>query len=235
MDEQIALMPHLAGSALVFREIAEAEGTAERVVIAIHDAGTEGSALIPLLRDLRKDSLLIFPQGPRPASPTTYYGREHGLYSWYIDNGPGVPEPITFCEALCQIEQLVFDIRDRPGPPVPIFILGIGQGATLAIGISAFLSDMLAGIVAIDGYLPRVRGWNVEPPEQGFPALLMRCPDGGIAEVEWNMTIDHFASSSAKIAQAQQALVFDAEAPCGVALTNWLRERRGHEERTKNG
>lgn len=98
-------------------------------------------------------------------------------YTWFV--GPqSSPSPLFFGDALAEIERFLWDEIDRqaPGEAELPFLLGVGQGAIMAIAAAAAVPDLLSGVIAVDGFLPVVPGW--EPPLaplDGLPVLLLGC------------------------------------------------------------
>jgi pimeloyl-ACP methyl ester carboxylesterase len=92
-----------------------------------------------------------------------FVGKEIVGYTWFI--GPAhAPSPLFFGDALAEIERFLWDEIDRQGgegAELP-FLIGVGQGAIMAIAAAAAVPDLLSGVIAIDGFLPIVPGW--EPP-----------------------------------------------------------------------
>ncbi len=82
-----------------------------------------------------------------------------------------------------ELERFLWDEVERQAPAdavLPI-LLGIEQGAIMAIAAALAVPDLLSGVIAIEGRYPVVPGW--EPPlapMNGLPVLLVD-PPGGIA------------------------------------------------------
>jgi pimeloyl-ACP methyl ester carboxylesterase len=108
-----------------------------------------------------------------------FVGKEIVGYTWFI--GPfGTPSPLFFGDALAEIERFLWDEIDRQARPeaeLP-FLLGVEQGAIMAIASAAAVPDLVSGVIAVGGFLPIVPGW--EPPLaplEGLPVLLIEDPD----------------------------------------------------------
>lgn len=104
-----------------------------------------------------------------------FVGKDIVGYTWFV--GPANhPSPLFFGDALAEIERFLWDDIDRRGEPdveLP-FLLGVGQGAIMAIAAAAAVPDLLSGVIAVGGFLPVVPGW--EPPLvplDGLPVLLV--------------------------------------------------------------
>jgi hypothetical protein len=101
-------------------------------------------------------------------------------YTWFI--GPfHQPSPLFFGDALSEIERFLWDEVDRQSesgkrPELP-FLLGVEQGAITALGVAAAVPDLISGVIAIDGFLPVVPGWDPPlAPLDGLPILLLNAP-----------------------------------------------------------
>jgi hypothetical protein len=111
-------------------------------------------------------------------------------YTWYI--GPLTsPPPVYYGDALMELERFLWDEveRQKPGDAVLPILLGVEQGAVMAIAAALAVPDLLSGVIAIEGRYPIVPGW--EPPlapMNGLPILLVD-PPGGIAPAP-NMLIE---------------------------------------------
>ncbi len=107
-----------------------------------------------------------------------YVGRDIVGYTWYV--GPlAQPSPIYFGDGLAEIERFLWDEIDRqaPGPASPAelpFLIGVEQGAVMALAAAAAVPDLISGVIAIDGFLPVVPGWMPPlAPLDGLPLLLL--------------------------------------------------------------
>ena len=166
---------------LVRREVAAPNGAAA-VLLALHGHGGGVDQLEPLGRVLRSDLSMVLPQAWRTLH---IHGMEEAGdpgHSWFFNFADGSPEPATYGDCLMELENLVYDIRERHTPKVPIIVVGIDQGAVLALGLCGVVPDYLAGVAAIGGHMPKIKGWT--PPYEdfmGLPALLLR-DDAGTQE-----------------------------------------------------
>lgn len=96
-------------------------------------------------------------------------------YTWFL--GPQeAPSPIFFGDSLSEIERFLWDEIDRQNsdsPTLPI-LLGVGQGGTMAIASALAVPELVAGVIAIDAFLPRVAGWQPPlAPLNNLPFLLI--------------------------------------------------------------
>jgi hypothetical protein len=108
-----------------------------------------------------------------------YQGRTVTGYTWFV--GPyHQPSPLFFGDALGEIERFLWDEVDRQGgdgAELP-FLLGVDQGAIVSIGTAAAVPDLISGVIAVEGYLPIVPGWDPPlAPLDGLPILLINSPE----------------------------------------------------------
>ena len=108
-----------------------------------------------------------------------FVGKNITGYTWFI--GPlNKPSPLFFGDALAEIERFLWDEIDRQGPgeaELP-FLVGVEQGAIMALAAAAAVPDLLSGVIAIDGSLPIVPGWTPPlVPLENLPVLLIDSPN----------------------------------------------------------
>jgi phospholipase/carboxylesterase len=167
----------LPRSQLVFTMVEAAEEPATQAVIALHGYGGHMTHLIPLVRSLGPSVEMWIPRAPRPA----YFGRETIAHYWYVGERNGTPDPPSFGDCLFQIEQFVLDVVGRRSElrRAPILV-GVDQGAVLALAAAKVIPERLGGVVALDGYLPRIPGAPLPVDElDGLPILMINGPPAG--------------------------------------------------------
>lgn len=149
------------------------------MIIALHGYEGDAGQLLPFTRSLESVGRVLAPEGPRPS---VAYGRTVTGRSWYAMQGLALPEPTSFGDALVEVEQFLLDTLKeeeeyRGGSP-PLFLLGLDQGALLSLALACIWPEVLAGVVAIAGYLPQIPGWTPEPrPMDALPILLVNDPE----------------------------------------------------------
>ncbi len=149
------------------------DGTGGPRLITLHDHDRFAAGTGDLALAVAPDATVIGLE----SSKGVFVGKRITGYTWFV--GPlDRPSPISFGDALVEIERFLWDEIDRQqamgGPVERPFLLGTGQGAIMAIAAAAAIPDLLSGVVAIDGALPVVAGW--EPPLvplAGLPVLLV--------------------------------------------------------------
>jgi predicted esterase len=159
---------------LVRREVVAPNGAAA-VLLALHGHGGGVGQLEPLGRVLGSDLAMVLPQAWRTLHIHGMDEAEDPGHSWFFNFADDSPEPATYGDCLMELENLVYDIRERHSSKVPIIVVGIDQGAVLALGLCGVVPDYLVGVAAIGGNVPKIKGWT--PPFadfMGLPALLIR-------------------------------------------------------------
>jgi predicted esterase len=147
-------------------------------------------------------------------------------YTWYI--GPLTsPPPVYFGDALMELERFLWDEIERqaPGDATLPILIGVEQGAVMALAAALAVPDLLSGVIAIEGRYPIVPGW--EPPlapMNNLPILLVD-PPGGIAPAP-NMLIEQELVRQLNAWDATASHVFapDAGVPAEL-LAHWVAER----------
>jgi predicted esterase len=113
-------------------------------------------------------------EAPRTADPRRF-GVPTRSGDWYLADERG-PEPSSFGLALIALERFVLHEQDRAQAP-PI-LLGVGQGATLALALAQCWAEVLGGVIAIDGQLPELPAGAIEEtPLTGLPFLIVGSAD----------------------------------------------------------
>jgi pimeloyl-ACP methyl ester carboxylesterase len=204
-------------SQLVYARIQEGAGSPRLITLHQHrqyasDVAAYGTAAAPTGRVIGLESY-----------KGVYVGRTIVGYTWFI--GPSDhPSPIYFGDALAEIERFLWDEIDRQAASraeLP-FLLGVGQGAIMALAAAGAVPDLLSGVIAVNGTLPVVPGW--EPPLaplDGLPVLLLDpvsaadAPDGVLAGESLVTTLQQWGA----VVTRQIAPV--GEIP-GVTMSGWL-------------
>ena len=170
---------------LVRTELGAASAERLGTLVALHGDGADSSELVAICSAAAPGFHLIAPQAPRArnpfhssAPPDDERLRAYVGFSWFRTDDAGRPEPASFGDSLAQLEALVRELAERGG--APLYLLGRGSGATLALGAAQAFPELLAGVVALDGTRPEIPGWSERFPipaelplvELGsFPAL----------------------------------------------------------------
>ncbi len=160
-----------ARSQLVRRELRSPRPNG--TLVALHADGADSSELLALCAALSLGCDVVAAQAPRArdpfhgsAAPTDPRWRAYAGYSWFRRDDLGRPEPASFGDSLAQLESLARELHARGG--APLFFVGRGEGATLALGAALAFPELLAAVVALAGAPPEIPGWSdarVAPPE----------------------------------------------------------------------
>jgi pimeloyl-ACP methyl ester carboxylesterase len=164
-------------SQLIYKRIQD-NGASPRI-ITLHDHNQHG-------QDVKVYALAAAPHARiigLESYKGVFVGKEIVGYTWFV--GPqDRPSPLFFGDALAEIERFLWDEIDRQGtsqdttpnrtaPELPV-LLGVGQGAIMAIAAAAAVPDLLSGVIAVDGSLPIVPGWQPPlAPLDGLPIQLI--------------------------------------------------------------
>jgi|SRR5687768_7101351 predicted esterase len=218
----------MARSMLIYREPV-VPGACPGTLVGLHGRGGDVNQLEPLFRMVEPAFQVFAPQAARPISPATMGDHHEDTgFIWYF-GGPelGRPEPATFGESLWQMEQFIYDIRDRQDDGRPLFLVGYDQGGVLAATMAGVVPELLSGVAVIRGYLPEVRGWS--PPVEdagGLPVLVVHDPedpDVPIALIERTAEQLGHRQSTVELRSLPGSRL-DLEAPCRL-VADWLHAR----------
>jgi predicted esterase len=174
-------------------------------------------------RSLGPDVELFVPEAPR----VTYFGRAFVSRYWFIGD-PGSPEPASFGDTLYQVEQFIYDVRDRIEGRLP-FLLGCEQGAVLALAAAEFVPEQLAGIIAVCGYLPEVAGGDPPAMElNGLPILLVNDANEETLPLDLlESTRERLVQKGATVETVAVENAMDLGTEVEDALATWLRTQSG--------
>ena len=161
-------------SLLLRRRVPPEHALRRGCIITLHGGAGTLDDLVPLARSISPSFEVIAVEAPR----RVHYG-ESSAYTWYYAEEPNRPEPITFGDSLIQLEQLVYEISEQNQAGYePLYLLGLDQGALLALALALVVPDYLAGVVAICGCLPEISGWPLPDRElNNLPVQLVYEPE----------------------------------------------------------
>jgi predicted esterase len=172
-------MPYRPLSQLqVFRFQDPAARPGAPTIITLHGYNQRGKQYGAYARAAASDGRLLGLESYK----AVFAGKEVTGYTWYV--GPLTsPPPVYYGDALMELERFLWDEveRQKPNDAVLPILVGVEQGAVMALAIALAVPDLLSGVIAIEGRYPIVRGW--EPPlapMNGLPVLLVD-PPGGLA------------------------------------------------------
>jgi phospholipase/carboxylesterase len=160
-------------SVLSHRRVEPETNDHNRTLILLHDRDGGQDDLIPLGRSLGPEYRLVAPQAARG----THLGTMVTGQTWYGGSDLDKPEPASFGDSLAELERFVYDELNRrhPSDETLPFLIGVGEGAVMALSLSWVLPERVAGIVAIDGCFPAFRDFEpLTDASPRLPVLLIR-------------------------------------------------------------
>jgi phospholipase/carboxylesterase len=101
-----------------------------------------------------------------------------GGFAWYHLSGtPGrlVPDTVSRAEALTLLDHFVTSLPERLGSdPRRTYMLGFSQGAIMSLALAMNRPELIAGVVALSGYLdPAIVPPTPSPALAGLPIIQM--------------------------------------------------------------
>jgi predicted esterase len=157
---------------LAFTAIPASRPPGERTVIAVPPSKHAGPALVEFVQGCDPDARIVLPEPQRPH----YEGRRALDLRWYVSavEDPDYIDPPSFGDVLWMLEGVVEGAMAQWGERP--WLVGHRQGANLALGLALAMPDQIAGVVAIDGFIPRVPGLRLSDSAPDLRVLLL---DGG--------------------------------------------------------
>jgi predicted esterase len=178
-------------------------------------------------RDVQDYGLAAAPSGcilGLEASKGVFVGHTIAGYSWFV--GPlDHPAPVFFGDSLSNIERFLWDEIDRQQADqaeLP-FLLGVEQGAIMALATAAAVPDLVSGVIAIDGAFPLVPGWDPPlAPLNRLPVLLLDTPlaNAGTQALRGEALVETFRSWDADVTYCGTSQTLPA-----ADMTRWLHAR----------
>lgn len=154
-----------------------------------------------------------------------FVGKDIVGYTWFI--GPNDrPSPLFFGDALAEIERFLWDEIDRqaPGDAELPFLVGIGQGAIMALAAAGAVPDLLSGVIAIQGRLPVVPGWQPPlAPLNDLPILIL--DDPARSPVEGVLSGDALVDTLKRWGGSVRLLPHAGEDVPAAAMASWMAEQ----------
>jgi predicted esterase len=171
----------MARSMLLHRVVCCESALSSAALLALHGRGADLDQLVPLCKRVAPAFRLFVAQAARGNAQAIHGPAPDSQgFTWYFGSDIGHPEPATFGESLWQVEQFVYDLKDGLAEDRQFFLLGFDQGAVLALMLACIVPELLAGVAAVRGFLPEIRGCS--PPIEDLkelPVLLVYDPHDG--------------------------------------------------------
>lgn len=210
-------------SELVYREIPPQGGVAERgTVIALHGANSHLDQLVPMASALGPGFRIVAAEAARGV----YEAFEIVGHTWFGVTEDGHPEPAGFGDSLYQVEQFLYDVRERHRPP-RLLLLGYEQGGTIALAIAQLAPEFVTGVISVCGGLPEVDGWS--PPRErldGLEILLVEeSPSPDSEHVGTSPTGERLKMKGATVVLTRICGASDLLPAVGDTIRDWLSSR----------
>lgn len=145
---------------------------------------------------------------------------------WFVQDDHGAIEPLGFADSLHQVEQFVFDtlddVRAAGGSQPKLLLLGLGQGAVMALTISTYWPELFARVMSIEGHLPEIRGW--EPPQtdlNGLPVLLTGSGSGSSDDSPTARTAARLSALHACVTTKERAVSGPLDPSLALLINEW--------------
>lgn len=154
-----------------------------------------------------------------------FVGHDIMGYTWFL--GPlDRPSPVFFGDSLGEIERFLWDEIDRSGeesPELPI-LLGVGQGATMAISAALAAPELVSGVIAVNAFLPKVPGWSPPlAPMNNLPVLLINPVTSNKSNVlSGESLINQLREWETDVSTITQSNL----SPATLRVSNWLKSVR---------
>lgn len=161
-------------SRLRYRELTEAatnSAASAPAIIAIHGDRGGPDDVLPLARTLEMGGRIVAPEAARGV----YSGLELVSRTWFGGTWQR-PEPASFGDSLAQLERFVHDVGGWRGGAVaaPPLLLGVDQGASLALALAMIAPELITGVIAICGGVPTFSDPSLlMPVEARLPILVI--------------------------------------------------------------
>lgn len=154
-----------------------------------------------------------------------------GGFAWYhLGGAPGrlVPDPASRAQALDLLERFVQGLPGRLGAdPARTYLLGFSQGAIMGLALAARRPELLAGVVALSGYIdPELMPAAPAPALAGVPILQMHGTyDDVIPVAAAHMTRDLLAGLPVRHSYHEYPVGHGIHPDGLLAIQAWLAER----------
>lgn len=153
-----------------------------------------------------------------------------GGYAWYHLGGePGrlVPDAATRATAAALLERFVADLPGRVGAdPRRVYLLGFSQGAILSLALAARAPQLVAGVVAVSGYLDPELLPEQMPSFEGLPILQLHGSLDTMIPIEAAFRTRDLLQTTKARYEFHEYRVGHGIHPDGLReIQRWLRER----------
>lgn len=118
----------------------------------------------------------------------------------------------------------VLAVAEKGESPVPILLLGLDQGALLALSLACVWPETVSGVAAIGGYLPEIPGWVPDDrPLHGMPVLLVHDPEyPEVSPALQQKTEETLIAKGAQVTVRSVARARQLHPPLAYLLNEWM-------------
>lgn len=117
------------------------------LMILLHGLGGDEHAMSLFTRSIPAAFTVISPRAPIAIEPGMFPGYTDRGYSWVRSALP--PERVSFAPAIDLLRDFI-----RSFKRAPVFLMGFSQGAALSYALSLAEPELIAGVIALAGFLP---------------------------------------------------------------------------------
>jgi phospholipase/carboxylesterase len=209
------------------------------VVMLLHGLGGDEHAMSLFARSIPAAFSMISPRAPIAIEPGMFPGYTDRGYSWVRPAVP--PDRVSFTPAIDQLRRFVAAF-DRS----PVYLMGFSQGAALSYAFSLAEPTLVAGVIALAGFLPeelrpstssqrgsahapsdaerRGRAWRNAFPQRGY--LIIHGTDDQIVPIHRAHQARDFLRSIGAPVEYHAYPIGHKVAPQGLKdITHWLAAR----------
>ncbi|MBI5564222.1 MAG: alpha/beta fold hydrolase [Chloroflexi bacterium] len=117
------------------------------LLIMLHGLGGDEQSMSLFTRSIPAAFTVISPRAPIAIQPGMFPGYTDRGYSWVRSAPP--PDRVSFAPAIDRLRQFI-----RSFDRAPVFLMGFSQGAALSYALSLVEPELIAGVIALAGFLP---------------------------------------------------------------------------------
>jgi phospholipase/carboxylesterase len=131
------------------------------LLIMLHGLGGDEHSMSFFTRSIPAAFTVISPRAPIAIEPGMFPGyTDHG-YSWVRSVPP--PDHVSFAPAIDLLRHFI-----RAFNRSPVYLMGFSQGAALSYALSLAEPELIAGVIALAGFLPNEVQSKEATPRHGY-------------------------------------------------------------------
>jgi phospholipase/carboxylesterase len=116
-------------------------------LIMLHGLGGDEHSMSFFIRSIPAAFTVISPRAPIAIQPGMFPGYADRGYSWVRSAPP--PDRVSFAPAIDLLRRFITAFDHSP-----VFLMGFSQGAALSYALSLAEPNLIAGVIALAGFLP---------------------------------------------------------------------------------